>query len=124
MATAQPHLEAKSATAPDEVRPFADKGHVDVVHLAGGDVGMATFEPGWTWAGCVKPIAGTESCQVHHVGYDVSGRMRIVMNDGAELEIRPGDFFEIPPGHTAEVLGDEPCVQLGFEGITEYAKRH
>ena len=124
MATTQPHLEAKSTTSPDEVRQFADKGHIDVVHMSRGDVGVATFEPGWTWSDCVKPIAGTDSCQVHHLGYVMSGRMRIVMNDGTELEVGPGDFFEIPPGHTAAVLGDEPCVQLGFEGVTEYARAH
>jgi hypothetical protein len=27
------------------------------------------LEPGWKWSECVKPIAGTDSCQAHHVGF-------------------------------------------------------
>ena len=67
--------EAKRFDAPDEVRPFTGHGHVDLVHLGTGDVGMATFEPGWKWSNDVKPIAGTENCQVGHIGYRLSGRM-------------------------------------------------
>ena len=57
---------------PDEVRSF-DKGKMDVVTLDNVTVGLATFEPGWQWSECVKPIAGTDSCQVPHVGYVLSG---------------------------------------------------
>src|SRR5256885_1619340 len=28
--------------------------------------------PGWKWSESVKPIAGTDSCQVAHMGYQVS----------------------------------------------------
>jgi hypothetical protein len=37
-------------------------------------VGRGTFEPGWRWSTDVKPIAGTESCEVSHLGYILSGR--------------------------------------------------
>jgi len=50
--------EAKRFDAPDEVRPFTGHGRVDLVHLGTGDVGLATFEPGWNWSNDVKPIAG------------------------------------------------------------------
>jgi hypothetical protein len=60
--------------------------------------GKATFEPGWRWSQSVKPIAGTDSCQVHHNGYVVSGRMHVVMDDGSEGEAGPGDVIVIPPG--------------------------
>ena len=43
-----------------------------------GPVGRATFEPGWQWSKHVKPIAGTDSCQSAHMGYFISGRMKIV----------------------------------------------
>jgi hypothetical protein len=29
----------------------------------------------------------------------------------------------IPPGHDAEVIGDEPCVSLDFGEFGEYARR-
>ncbi len=49
--------------------------------------------------------------------------MTVHMNDGTTFEITAGDAFEIPPGHDAEVTGDEPCVQLDFSGFGDYAKR-
>ncbi len=45
-----------------------------MVHLAGHTVNRGTFEPGWKWSQDVKPIAGTDSCQVSHLGYVLSGR--------------------------------------------------
>jgi Cupin domain len=116
-------LEVKSFDSPDEVRPFEGKGKADVVTLAGKDVGRGTFEPGWTWSNNVKPIAGTDSCEVSHLGYVVSGRMRVTMDDGATGEVGPGDVFAIPPGHDAEIVGDEECVLLDFGEFGDYAKR-
>jgi mannose-6-phosphate isomerase-like protein (cupin superfamily) len=46
------------------------------------------------------------------------------MADGSSEEIGPGDAVAIPPGHDAEVLGDEACVMLDYGEISEYAKRH
>jgi class 3 adenylate cyclase len=83
-----------------------------------------TYEPGWRWSVDVKPIAGTETCQYHHVGYTVSGRLRLQMPDGTELEIGPGEVFEAPPGHDAWVVGDEPWVCVDFEAMRTYGKKH
>jgi quercetin dioxygenase-like cupin family protein len=116
-------LEVKNFDSPDETRPFEGKGQAEVVMLAGHTVGKATFEPGWRWSENVKPIAGTDSCQVSHLGYVMSGRMRVFMDDGSESEVGPGDAFAIPPGHDADVPGDEACVVLDFGEIGEYAKR-
>ncbi|MBB0230531.1 cupin domain-containing protein [Streptomyces calidiresistens] len=108
----------------DEVRPFEDhKGHLDILETEHGLVGRAIFEPGWQWSKHVKPMAGTDSCEAAHTGYCVSGRMKVVMNDGDEAEYGPGDFMEIDPGHDAWVLGDEPCVLLDWTGMADYAKR-
>jgi hypothetical protein len=84
----------------------------------------ATFEPGWRWSECVKPIAGTPSCQVAHLGYMVQGRMRIKMDDGSEEEIGPGEVAMIPPGHDAWIVGNERCVIIDFQGGSVYAKPH
>ena len=56
-------MEGKSLDSPDETRSF-DHGKMDVVELGNVTVGRATFEPGWRWSEHVKPIAGTDSCQV------------------------------------------------------------
>ena len=117
-------MQKMSLDAPEEVRPFADgKGRLELVNLEGGPVGRATFEPGWRWSEHVKPIAGTDSCQAPHLGYYVSGRMRVVMDDGQEEEFGPGDFAVIPPGHDAWIVGDEPCVVIDWQGFADYAKR-
>ena len=118
-----PGLELKNFDSPDEVRPFEGRGEADVVNLGGRVIGRGTFEPGWRWSENVKPIAGTDSCQVSHLGYCLSGRMKVIMDDGTEGECGPGDVIAIPPGHDAEVVGDEPCVFIDFGEYAEYAKR-
>ena len=81
-----------------------------------------TYEPGWRWSVDVKPMAGTDSCQFHHFGVTLSGRLRVQMRDGTELEIGAGDVFEIPPGHDAWVVGDEPWVSVDFEAMRAYGR--
>jgi hypothetical protein len=113
------NLEVKNFDSPDETRPFQGKGQAEVVTVAGKVIGRA----GWRWSENVKPIAGTDSCEVSHLGYILSGRMRVYMDDGAEGEAGPGDVFAIPPGHDAEVIGSESCVALDFGEFGDYAKQ-
>ena len=115
--------EVKNFDSPDETRAFEGKGQAKVVELAGHTVGLGTFEPGWRWSENVKPIAGTDSCQVAHFGYVLSGSMRVYMDEGQEIEINPSDVVAIPPGHDAEVPGPEACVMVDFGEIGDYAKR-
>ncbi|MEU9376617.1 cupin domain-containing protein [Streptomyces sp. NPDC048255] len=116
-------LVSKNFDKPDETRPFeGGKGRLDLVETDGGSVGRAVFEPGWKWSEHIKPLAGTDSCESAHTGYVVSGRLKVVMNDGDSLEIGPGDFIQIEPGHDAWVLGDEQCVVLDWTGYGNYAK--
>ena len=114
----------KSLNSREETRPFEEgKGKVELVNLEGEAVGRATFQPGWHWSKHVKPIAKTDSCQAAHLGYYISGRMKVGMDDGEEIEFGPGDFAVIPPGHDAWIVGDEPCVVIDWQGFTDYAKR-
>lgn len=114
-------LESKSHREPDEVRAPA-KTRVEVVRLQGFTLGRLRFEPGWRWSECVKPVAGTNSCQVSHVGYCVSGALTIRMEDGTELDIRAGDSYTIPPGHDAWVVGTEPVVAIEVLSAEQFAK--
>jgi hypothetical protein len=111
----------KGFDSPDETRTIS-KGKVEVVNLGDVQAMRATFEPGWKWSESVKPIAGTDSCQVAHMGYQVAGRMAVRMDDGSELEFGPGDAGLIPPGHDAWVVGDESVVFIDFQGAGVYAK--
>ncbi len=113
-----------SLDKPEEVRPFdGGTGQLELVNVAGGPVGRATFLPGWRWSEHVKPIAKTDSCQAPHLGYYVSGHMKVVMDDGEEVDFVAGDFAVIPPGHDAWTVGDEPCVVIDWQGFADYAKR-
>ena len=116
-------LTRKNIDRPEEVRQMKDgKGRIELVDLGTGLVGRATFEPGWKWSEHVKPMAGTDSCQAAHVGYVISGRMKIVMNDGEETEVGPGDFMKAAAGHNAWTIGNEPCVVIDWQGMADYAK--
>ena len=115
-------IEKKSLNIPEETRTF-DKGKLEIVKLDKGVIGRATFEPGWKWSECVKPIAKTESCQTAHFGYVVSGRMKVVMDGGDEVEYGPGDAMSIAPGHDAWIVGSEPCVCIDVTGAEHYAER-
>lgn len=101
---------------------MSGKGRVDILKVGDGVIGRATFEPGWRWSEHVKPLAGTDSCQASHVGYVISGRQKVIMDDGTELEFGPGDVVAIPAGHDGVVVGDEPCVFLDFAGMEHYAE--
>jgi uncharacterized cupin superfamily protein len=120
MRTTKTKLDRKRFDAADEVRTF-DRGQVEVVQVAGHDVGRGTFEQGWRWSECVKPIAQTELCESEHLGYVISGRMRIRADDGTEVEFGPGDVMYAAPGHDAWV-DEGPCVVVDFTGIKTYAK--
>jgi hypothetical protein len=113
--------QSKSIEEPEETRTF-DNGRLDLVEIAGHNVGRTHLEPGWRWSESVKPIVGTDSCQVAHVGYAVSGRLHVVMDDGTEVDIKPGDVYELAPGHDAWVEGDEPFRGVEFESLAEYAR--
>lgn len=114
-------LESKSFDNADEVRT-PDKTTVEVVRLAGATAGRFTFQPGWKWSECVKPKAGTDTCQAHHVGAVVSGTMHVAMEDGDSMDLGPGDAYVIPSGHDAWNTGDVPVVLFEFESAEGYAK--
>jgi hypothetical protein len=114
-------MEGKNFSQPDEVRTF-DKGKLELVKLGGVTFGRATLQPGWRWSNSVKPRAGTESCQAPHLQLHLSGRLRIVMDDGSAQEFGPGEVSLIPPGHDGWVVGPEPVVVIDITGMADYAK--
>ena len=116
------NFECKSADRADEQRTF-DKGQVDMVTVAGTTFARVVFQPGWRWSDSVKPIVNTESCEIPHLQYHIKGRLHVRMDDGTELEFRPGDVSSIPAGHDAWVVGEEACEMIAIEGMVDYAKK-
>jgi ethanolamine utilization protein EutQ (cupin superfamily) len=112
----------RSIDTPDEVREF-DKGRVDIVRIGDAVFTRSVFYPGWRWSESVKPIAGTETCELPHTMYIAAGSLHVQMDDGTELDAGAGDFVVVGPGHDAWVTGDEACVGYDFGGDDEdYAK--
>jgi class 3 adenylate cyclase len=116
-----PRLQRKGFGGPDETRRFPN-GVVEIVTLDEIAVSRFVFQPGWRWSTDVGPIAGTDSCQHRHVGYTISGRLAVRMDDGTALDIEPGDAYEIPPGHLAWVVGDVPWESVEFTSGHAFAK--
>lgn len=103
-------------SSPDEQIDLADL-QSKVINIGGTKVSYDVQYPGWRWRTHVQPVVGTEWCEVHHVGVVLSGRMRLHLRDGTEFEAGPLDVVDIPPGHDAWVVGDEPFVRLTWGGV-------
>jgi class 3 adenylate cyclase len=93
-----------------------------VVVLGEVYVGRNIHEPGWRWSEHVKPVVGTPSCLHHHMGVVVSGQMEVETDTGARRRFGAGEALEVPPGHDAWVVGDEPLVTIEFTGVRGWAK--
>ena len=112
----------KSIETPDEVREFP-LGRIDIVTIGEATFNRSVFQPGWRWSESVKPIVGTETCELPHTVYIASGSVHVQMDDGTALDASGGDFIVVGPGHDAWVTGAEPCVMYDFGGEDEdYAK--
>ncbi len=108
-------LEKKSFNAPDERRTPSNTT-IETVRFGDRTVARITYHPGWRWSIDIKPVVGGDLCQVNHFMYVVSGRTHVVMADGTEMDIGPGEITAIPAGHDGWVVGDEPCVLIDFGG--------
>src|ERR671917_209752 len=123
VAMAAPGVHKKSLDTPDETRDF-QQGEMQTATIKDFKVARLLLEPGWKWSEHVKPLAQTDSCQVRHTGYVISGQMRVVMDDRTETELGPGDAYVIEPGHDAWIVGDEPFVgvDVSVETVETFAK--
>jgi len=88
-----------------------------MLNLGGLTVSYDVHQPGWRWATHVRPHVGTEWCRSRHVGVVLTGTMHYLLEDGREFEAGPMTLHEIPPGHDAWVVGDEPVTTLAWTGV-------
>ena len=108
-------VERKSLDHPDEVRELPQM-RLAIASAGSLTVGLATLQPGWRWSTHLRQETDEEQCQVHHVQLLLSGRFAVRMDVGEYVELEPNEVFDVPPGHDAWVLGDEPAVLLDFLG--------
>ena len=46
----------------------------------------------------MKPIVGTNTCEIMHLAYVISGQLKVKMDDGPEAIAGPGDVVYLQPG--------------------------
>ncbi len=103
-------VEARAFTEPDE-RMESEKLRAERIDAGGVRVWRYTFAPGWRFT----EHFDAEGCPSPHAAYIAAGRLRVVMDDGTEVEGTPGEVMVIAPGHDAWTVGDDPCVFIDFE---------
>ena len=111
----------KSLERPEGTQVFP-KGRAETVRVGEFVVGRIVCEPGWHWNEQIRPVAGGESCQFHHLGVSLGGELRFRLDDGSEFSVVAGDVFDIPPGHDVWVVGDEPAVSIMWAGWRGFGK--
>jgi class 3 adenylate cyclase len=114
-------LIVRRLAQPDEVVE-AEGVSSRLVDLGEAKIAHDVHQPGWRWSTHVKPVVGTDSCQVRHVGYVLSGRMGVRLDSGEEAVISPGEAFSIPPGHDGWVEGDEPLETVDWTGVEDWLR--
>ena len=110
-----PAIQCKSLDHPDEIRHF-ELGTGEMTQVGQHVMGRAVLQPGWRWSTHMAPVMGTPSCPVHHIQLLLAGRFAVRMDDGEEAEFSPNDVYDVPAGHDAWVVGDEPAVLLDVGG--------
>jgi mannose-6-phosphate isomerase-like protein (cupin superfamily) len=115
-------LEKKNFNTPDQ-GGTPPKAKTQIVEIGGTKVGRVEFQPGWKWSVDFAPGMGTSTCPMHHFGYIESGTLHIKMDDGQEMDVTGGDVVDIPPGHDAWVVGNEPAILVDFGGGPKEAQK-
>jgi quercetin dioxygenase-like cupin family protein len=113
-------LEVVNMSVPQQVSTFPH-GRFELFVIGRQQIGRAVYEPGWRWSEHIGPTAGTQLCEVEHLGLVISGHAAVEMTDGTEIVLGPGDFFSIPAGHDSWVVGDEDYISLHLLGAGQYA---
>jgi len=114
-------LTHKSLNTPDEILVYP-RSRLHMVTIGEHAIVRARYEPGWRWSEHIGPLVGSELCVLPHLAYHLHGRLRIRMSDGTEIDARPGDLVEVPPGHDAWVVGSGPAVLLDLIGGDSYTR--
>ena len=111
----------KRFDTPERVLVF-DHGRLEIITIGGRMLGRGSYEPGWRWSSA----AGTVTRGVHrpadHVGVVLSGRARLVVEDG-ETDLTPGDCFHLSTEFDSWVLGYRTVEVLYVSGVEALVTR-
>jgi class 3 adenylate cyclase len=108
-------VEVRDLDEPEAVVSY-ELGATNQVRLAQTVVSRHALQPGWSWEEHARQSAGTPSCELHHRGVVLQGRMGIRTDEGEELVVGPNQVFDLPPGHVTWVDGEEELVMVDWAG--------
>jgi len=112
----------KRFDAPERALVF-EKGRLEVITVGGWAIGKGSYLPGWRWSHCVTAPAPARSDLPEQVGVVLTGRARVRLHDGNEIELNPGDFFHITAEDDEWVIGYRPCEILYLSGVEDLIKQ-
>jgi hypothetical protein len=93
-----------------------EQGRLDVIMVGGRAIGKGSYAPGWRWSRVAQAGAGRRGLP-EHVGVVLSGRAKVRIQGGSEVDLMPGDFFHITTEEDAWVVGYRPCEILYLSGV-------
>jgi class 3 adenylate cyclase len=112
--------QKKKLDAPDERVRFEGVS-ADIVQLGDASISRSVFEPGAHCALGGRRLTGnhraSESCQAHHTGVILEGRLHVEMDDGSVLDIGPNEVYDVPPGHDGWVVSQEALQAINWSGV-------
>ena len=115
--------QKKNLDAPDERLEFEGVA-ANVVQVADAAISRNVFQPGAHCALGGRRLVGNhraeESCQAHHSGVVLEGRLHIEMDDGSMLDIGPNEVYDIPPGHDGWTTSEEPLLAINWSGVRSW----
>jgi class 3 adenylate cyclase len=115
--------QKKNLDAPDERLEFEGVS-ANVVQVADAAISRNVFQPGAHCALGGRRLIGNhraeESCQAHHSGMVLEGRLHIEMDDGSVLDVSPNEVYDIPPGHDGWTTSEEPLLAINWSGVRSW----
>lgn len=106
---------------PDELIEL-ETVRLEMISRDGITISHDTQQPGWRWSTHIRPLVKTEWCEVRHLGVLVRGALHVLLSDGREFDVGPMSLMDIPAGHDAWVIGDEPVETIAWTGVKEWLK--
>ena len=106
-------------TEPDDLIEL-ETARSAMITRSGITVSLDIHDPRLRWSTHIRPLVKTDWCEVHHVGVVLRGRMNFLLSDGTEFDVGPMSLVNIPPGHDAWVVGDEPVEMIMWTGVKEW----
>ena len=115
-ARTDPALTVKRLDAPETVLAL-DQGRLELITIGGRLVAKGSFAPGWRWSLIIAPTRRAGVGPGGHAGVVLTGRVKIRVPGGVEVDLTPGDFFHITADYESWVVGYRVCEILYFDGI-------